>query len=74
MRGNASNITPHTPLQKRIGEISRELERKGGQNVMTTLARFFQHSPPVTEFPSTREYLEYRYEDFAMPYVSEAWK
>ncbi|KEF57258.1 uncharacterized protein A1O9_05175 [Exophiala aquamarina CBS 119918] len=68
VQGTNPSATSHTPLQKRIWEISRDLERNGGKDIITTLTQFFQHSPPTTDFTDVREYLEYRYEDVAMPF------
>ena len=69
MQGGA----PHpTPLQQRIHDLYEgfrsqdEIAGNGGADVIKALDDFFRHEPPVAEFGSVEQYLDYRYDDVAM--------
>ena len=73
IQGRVPFAMSDTPLQNRVSEIRRGLLEQdaiagnGGADIVAALLDFCRHSPPATDFASVREYLDYRYEDVAMP-------
>lgn len=73
IQGKIDSAICETPLQRRIAEVHRgfldedSIAGNGGADVLKTLLEFSRHSPPLHDFATVREYLDYRYVDIAMP-------
>ncbi|KAL8968795.1 MAG: hypothetical protein Q9197_004685 [Variospora fuerteventurae] len=74
-------IFDDTPLERRISDIRTRLlacddeEGNGGADVLETLISFWCHAEPSREgFSSVRDYLDYRREDIANPFISSSVK
>lgn len=69
----SSSSSPPTPLQARLDSIRTSLLSYGnaGAEVLDALLAFLRHeSPPVEGLRSVRSYLDFRWEDIGMRYVT----
>ncbi|KAL9020014.1 MAG: hypothetical protein Q9185_002753 [Variospora sp. 1 TL-2023] len=81
LNGSIPPSAADTPLERRISDIRTRLlacddeEGNGGADVLETLISFWCHAEPSREgFSSVRDYLDYRREDIANPFVSSCAK